>query len=150
MKNRVFVLLFLFLPATPVLCQMSFNDSVPVIKNMLKGELPPETRLKFLTKLCAFYWHINPDSSLWYGMQGKALFNDKMPLGRIGRHQFALGMAWENKGNFDSAMWYLGKAEQIFREGDEKRLYFRTIEQIGSLYRINGKYYSRIRRGSRF
>ena len=140
MKNRVFVLLFLLVPATPALCQMSFNDSVPVIKNLLKGELPPETRLKFLSKLCVYYWQINPDSSLWYGMQGKALFNDKMPLRRIGRHQFALGMAWENKGNFDSALWYLNQgADNSVRAGDTKYQY-RAVEQIGSLFRIMGRY----------
>ncbi len=49
-------------------------------------------------------------------------------------------MAWENKGSFDSAFWYLNKAAAIYNKAGERRLYFRAIEQIGSLYRIAGRY----------
>ena len=140
MRTRVLTLFFLILLTTPVVCQMTFKDSVPVIKNLLKGQLPPETRLKFLTKLCAHYWTINPDTSLWYGEQGKALCNDKMPLHRIGRLQFIFGMAWENKGNFDSALHYLSLAEKTCLKAGDTLYQYRTLEQTGSLYRIMGKY----------
>jgi DNA-binding CsgD family transcriptional regulator len=110
------------------------------MKKLLKGELPPETRLKYLTKLCAFYWNIDPDTSLIYGMDGKTLFNSDVPLHRIGRHQFVLGMAWENKGNFDSALFYLRQAEETCLKAHDTLYQYRALEQTGSLYRIMGKY----------
>ena len=96
--------------------------------------------LKFLNKLCAHYWTVDADSSLWYGWQGLPLLREKVSPKNAGYLHFVLGMAWENKGNFDSTRWYLNQAERIFTDCKETRLCYRCVEQIGSLYRIMGHY----------
>ena len=140
MKFRVAIFFLLFLQFSPVFCQMTPTDSIPIMKKMLNGELPPESRIKLLSKLCALYWNIDPDTSLWYGMQGKALYGGQVSGRWIARNQFALGMAWENKGNFDSALSYLCQAEVTSLKAGDTMYHFRTLEQTGSLYRMMGKY----------
>ena len=115
-------------------------DSIQIMKRLVQTEISVELKIKFINKLCAEYWTIDPDSSLWYGWQGLPLLKEKPSPRLAGYLHFVLGMAWENKGNSDSAMWYLNKAKEIFQGCGEKRLFFRAIEQIGSLYRIKGEY----------
>lgn len=115
-------------------------DSVPIIKRLLDTDIPVNTRLRYLNKLSAAYWTVDPDSSLYYGWKGLPLLKQPVSKKHAGTLHFVLGMAWENKGSFDSAFWYLNKAAAIYSEAGERRLYFRAIEQIGSLYRIAGQY----------
>jgi|APCry1669188910_1035180.scaffolds.fasta_scaffold00143_9 tetratricopeptide (TPR) repeat protein len=115
-------------------------DSIPVMKSLLGGKLPPETRLRYLTKICISFWNSNPDSSIWYGRKGIVLFGDKVSPERIGRHSFAYGMAWENKGRYDSALFYLRKAQEVCFNAKDSFYAYRAIEQTGSLYRIMGRY----------
>ena len=140
MKKYILPFILVVLFGKVVSASGTKTDSIPIMKRLVNTSIPADTKLRFLNKICAHYWTIDPDSSLGYGWKGLPLLKEKVSPRHAGYLHFVLGMAWENKGRSDSAMWYLGKAEQIFREGDEKRLYFRTIEQIGSLYRINGKY----------
>lgn len=115
-------------------------DSIPIMKGMLKEQIPDNKRLTLYAKLCALYWNRDPDSALYFGWKGLPFLSKDVQEVTRGKLHFVLGMAWEYKGNFDSAMWYLGRAAEIYDELGERRLYFRAIEQIGSLYRIDGQY----------
>jgi tetratricopeptide (TPR) repeat protein/DNA-binding CsgD family transcriptional regulator len=135
----------LFFLAAAICCHWSFasgqkTDSIPIIKRLVTTNIPPDTKLRFLNKLCAQYWTIDPDSALMYGWQGKMLLSKNVSKANIGRHHFVLGMAWENKGNFDSALWYLNRGMEISAGAGDQKYQYRAIEQIGSLYRIMGRY----------
>ncbi len=120
------------------------TDSVVIMKQLVITNIDPDLKIKYLSKLTAEYWQADPDSSLWFGWQGLPLLNDKISPRRSGNLYFVLGMSWENKGNADSAMWYLVRAREAFTREKEKQFYFRAVEQIGSLYRIMGQYDSAI------
>ncbi|MCX6304039.1 MAG: tetratricopeptide repeat protein [Bacteroidetes bacterium] len=140
MKNRGFFI-FLFLISTGWLCASpKETDSTAIMKRLVATNIPADTKLRFLSKLCANYWTIDADSALIYGWQGLPLVKHNVQPKNAGYIHFVLGMAWENKGNSDSALWYLNRAKDILQTCQDKRHYFRVIEQIGSLYRINGKY----------
>jgi tetratricopeptide (TPR) repeat protein len=115
-------------------------DSVPVFRKMLEENPQPEQKLRLYSKLCAAYWMRNPDSSLYFGNQGKFLFDKGVSKKRIGRHLFTFGMAWENQGVADSAMFYLVKASETCALAGDSLYKYRAVEQIGSLYRIMGQY----------
>ena len=116
------------------------TDSIAIMKRLVATNIPADTKLRFLSKLCANYWNIDADSALIYGWQGLPLIRSNVLPQNAGKIHFVLGMAWENKGNSDSAFWYLNKAKDIFQGCPDKHFYYRLIEQIGSLYRINGQY----------
>ena len=116
------------------------TDSIPIMKRLVTTGIPADTKLRFLNKLCAQYWTIDPDSALSYGWQAKPLLRQKVSQVNVGRHHFVMGMAWENKGNFDSTLWYLNRGADISAKAGDIRYQYRAIEQIGSLYRIMGQY----------
>jgi tetratricopeptide (TPR) repeat protein len=116
------------------------TDSIPIIRKLVTTNIPADEKLRFLNKLCANYWTVDPDTALLFGWQGLPLLKEKVSAKNAGLLHFVLGMAWENKGNSDSTLWYLNKAKDILQECKDKKFYFRAIEQIGSLYRINGNY----------
>ena len=115
-------------------------DSIPIYRKQIKTDIPPSVKVKYLIKLCAHYWEVHPDSSLGYGWQGLPLLKKDVSPKLAGNLYFALGMAWENKGSFDSALWYLNKSRVIYDAIGELKNYNRSLEQIGSLFRINGQY----------
>ncbi len=116
------------------------QDSITILKNLLKTPIENDQRVRNLSRLCAIYWNTDPDSSLWFGWQGLALVNKKVRPVTNGKLHFSLGMAWENKGDVDSAFWYLKRASDLYLQAGELRLHYRAVEQIGSLYRIIGRY----------
>jgi tetratricopeptide (TPR) repeat protein/DNA-binding NarL/FixJ family response regulator len=132
-----FVLVFnthlLFSQQTPV-------DSIPIMKEMLKKQIPDDKRLTLFAKLCALYWNLDPDSALYFGWKGLPMLKKEVREVTRGKLHFVLGMAWEYKGNFDSSMWYLRRAAEIYDGLGERRHYYRALEQIGSLYRVAGQY----------
>jgi len=138
-RRKILVILILFTMGWVSLSGASV-DSIPIMKSLLGRNLSPDIRLRYLTKICVSFWNTNPDSSIWYGSQGIALFNEKVSPVRIGKHSFAYGMAWENKGKHDSALFYLRKAEEVCMSAGDTFFAFRAIEQSGSLYRIMGRY----------
>ena len=116
-------------------------DSIPIMKRMIGDPaVPSDKRVKFINILCARYWTIDADSSLLFGWKGLQILDDKVAPRNAGYLHFVLGMAWENKGNFDSTLWYLSSAAAQFRKIKEERLYNRTLEQIGNVYSIKGQY----------
>ena len=141
MQRRIIAIIFIstlcFIAGMRLLASV---DSIPIIKNILKRDLPPESRLRLLNKMCVLYWTSDPDSSLWYGREGLKLYNKDVSKKRIGRHDFGYGMAWENKGNVDSAFFYLNSARVRCFDARDTFYAYRSIEQIGSLYRITGRY----------
>ena len=140
MRSRLAILLSILLLLIAQQGIALKKDSVAIKKKLVFTDIPAEQKVKYLNDLCSHYWYINTDTSLYYGWLGLPISNNEVSSASRGFLHFAIGMAWENKGNADSAMWYLCKSSGIFKEGGNKFLYFRSVEQIGSLYRILGKY----------
>lgn len=140
MKNALEKLLLIFLLLIAHQGITSRSDSVGIKKKLILTSIPSEQKVKYLNDLCSHYWYSNTDTSLYYGWMGLQLSKENVSSATRGYLHFAIGMAWENKGNADSAMWYLCKASDILKESGNNFLYYRSIEQIGSLYRILGKY----------
>ena len=115
-------------------------DSIPIIRRLVTQNIDDDKKLRWLNNLSADYWNENPDSSLIFGWMGNPLLTGHVSPKNAGNHYFVLGMAWENKGRKDSAYWYLFKAREVLSGVADRKYYFRVQEQIGSLYRIDGKY----------
>ena len=140
MRNTLVKLLSLLLLLFAQQGNAAKTDSTAIKKKLILTSIPSEKKVKYLNDLCSHYWYSNTDTSLYYGWMGLPLSKDNVSSATRGYLHFTIGMAWENKGNADSAMWYLRKASDILKEGGNDFLYYRSVEQIGSLYRILGKY----------
>lgn len=140
MKKLILLSIFALIFRPTIFALPAKTDSIPIIKHLVTTSIPADLKLKFLNTLCAKYWNADPDSALRYGWLGLPLLKEKVAPRNAAYLHFALGMAWENKGDFDSSHWYLNRAARLFTEMGEERLYYRSIEQIGSLFRIMGQY----------
>ncbi len=70
-------------------------DSVPIIKRLLNTDIPVNTRLRYLNKLSASYWTVNPDSSLYFGWKGLPLL--KQPVSKNMQVHFILCSGWPGR-----------------------------------------------------
>ncbi len=108
-------------------------------RNNAQSAATPDQRAESLVKLTTAYWHTDEDSALYFSRKGLAMRNEKISAVILGKIYFVHGFTHTMHGNSDSVLFFLQKAEAVFRADKQEYLLHRTIEQIGNHYREVGR-----------
>jgi len=107
---------------------------------MVKSETDPSGKIHYLCKIVPEYWDTHSDSALHFGRLGLAMLNSDIKSSIKGKLYFVYGIALKNQGIRDSAYWYLNNARRELSDEKSDFLFYRSLEQVGNLYREDGKY----------
>jgi len=127
----------IFIKTIQAQTELSINN----LKELINSDVDANEKADYVNKVAMSYWHDNTDSSLNYSRLGLSLIkNGDLTPANEGKIYFVHGFTHTMSGNPDSVIYYMKKAEYIFRENKLEFMLNRTMEQLGNIYREVGRY----------